>query len=114
LTSDGAAAEKLAASYLQQNGLVLLESNFSCRFGEIDLILQDAGVIVFAEVRLRTHSSFGGAAASITPAKQARIVKAAQIYLQQLHRQPQCRFDVLLLHGLDVQQIEWIRNAFEA
>lgn len=114
MTGDGAAAEKLAASYLQQNGLVLLESNFRCRFGEIDLILQDAGVIVFAEVRLRTNSSFGGAAASVTPAKQARIVKAAQLYIQTLRHQPQCRFDVLLLNGLDVRRIEWIRNAFEA
>lgn len=114
MTGNGAVAEKLAAAYLQQNGLVLLESNFRCRFGEIDLILQDAGVIVFAEVRLRTHGSFGGAAASITLPKQARIVKAAQVYLQKLNRQPPCRFDVVLMNGLDVQQIAWIKNAFEA
>lgn len=114
MSGNGAAAEKLAAAYLQQNGLVLLESNFSCRFGEIDLILQDAGVIVFVEVRLRTHGSFGGAAASITLPKQARIVKAAQMYLQKLSRQPQCRFDVVLLNRLDAEKIEWIKNAFEA
>ncbi len=113
MKGDGALAEKLAAAYLQKNGLVLLESNFSCRFGEIDLILQDADVMVFAEVRLRKNADFGGAAASITPAKQARIMKAAQLYLQTLSRQPACRFDAVLLDGLDTNRIQWIKNAFE-
>lgn len=99
--------------YLQRHGLILLKTNFHCRFGEIDLILQDADVIVFAEVRLRTNHYFGGAAASITQAKQARIVKAAQLYLQELSSQPPCRFDVVLLDKLDVQRIEWVKNAFE-
>lgn len=114
MKGDGAAAEGLAAMYLQKNGLVLLESNFRCRFGEIDLILQDAGMLVFAEVRLRSNASFGGAAASITPGKQARIVKAAQVYLQGLSHPPPCRFDVVLLDGLEAQRMEWIKHAFEA
>lgn len=113
MKGDGAAAEKLAAAYLQENGLVLLESNFRCRFGEIDLILRDADVMVFAEVRLRKNTDFGGAAASITPAKQSRIMKAAQLYLQGLSRQPPCRFDAVLLDGLDARRIQWIKNAFE-
>lgn len=114
MKGDGAVAESLAAAYLQRNGLRLLESNFRCRFGEVDLIFQDADAVVFVEVRLRTNSSFGGAAASITSTKQARITKAAQMYLQALDHQPPCRFDAILLDGLDSQRIEWIKNAFEA
>jgi putative endonuclease len=110
---DGPAAEKLAAEFLQRNGLRLIESNFRCRFGEVDLILRDGSTIVFAEVRLRSHPGFGGAAASITQAKQARIVSTAQFYLQQHRTNLPCRFDAVLLDSLDAKRVEWIRNAFE-
>jgi putative endonuclease len=113
LKNDGAQAEKLAADFLQRNGLRLIESNFRCRMGEIDLILKDGATLVFAEVRLRSNERFGGAAASITAAKQARITCAAQIYLQQNHTDAPCRFDAVLLDSLDAGRIEWIKNAFE-
>jgi len=113
LTSDGAQAEKLAADFLQRNGLRLIESNYRCRAGEIDLILKDGATLVFAEVRLRSNAGFGGAAASITAAKQAKIVRTAQLYLQQHHIDAPCRFDALLLDSLDAGRIEWIKNAFE-
>ena len=113
MKSGGDAAERLAAAYLEQKGLRLLETNFRCRMGEIDLILRDGAELVFAEVRLRTNSAFGGAAASITAAKQARIVHAAQSYLQQKHLDLPCRFDAVLLDSLDADRIEWIKNAFE-
>jgi len=114
LKGDGPAAEKLAADFLQRNGLRLIESNFRCRAGEIDLILRDGDTIVFAEVRLRSNSAFGGAAASITPAKQARIVHAAQYFLQHARSdQSPCRFDAVLLDSLDITRVEWIKNAFE-
>jgi putative endonuclease len=112
MKDDGLAAEKLAAQFLQQNGLRLLESNFRCRFGEIDLILQDSEVIVFVEVRLRSSPNFGGAAASITSSKQAKIARAAQIYLQQHNSRAPCRFDVILLESL-ASTPQWIKNAFE-
>lgn len=70
----GVLAEQLAAKYFQQQGLTLLQANYSCRFGEIDLILLDGDTHVFAEVRLRSGSAFGGAAASIDARKQAKIV----------------------------------------
>jgi putative endonuclease len=108
--SDGIAAEQLASEFLQRNGLQLIESNFRCRFGEIDLILRDGTTLVFVEVRLRSNQHFGGAAASVTLAKQGRIVRAAQIYLQQQLRESACRFDVVLLDG--ERRIEWIKNAF--
>lgn len=113
MKDNGAQAEKLAADYLQRNGLRLIASNYRCRMGEIDLILKDGATLVFAEVRLRSNAHFGGAAASITPAKQARISRAAQIYLQQSNIDAPCRFDAVLLDGLDAGRIEWIKNAFE-
>ena len=110
----GALAEQLAAQYLQQHGLKLLQANYRCRFGEIDLILQDGDTHVFAEVRLRSGSAFGGAAASIDARKQAKLVRTAQHYLSGFQRIPPCRFDAILLQSTDINQIEWIKNAFTA
>lgn len=108
----GVLAEQLAAKYFQQQGLTLLQANYSCRFGEIDLILLDGDTHVFAEVRLRSGSAFGGAAASIDARKQAKIVRTAQHYLSSLQRIPPCRFDAILMQSTDINRIEWIKNAF--
>lgn len=108
----GAEAEQLAASYLQRQGLTLVETNYRCRFGEIDLILRDGPTLVFAEVRQRSRGDFGGAAASIDGRKQQRIILAAQHYLSTLSRMPPCRFDAVLLDG--AAQIEWMKDAFRA
>lgn len=108
----GAAAEQLAAAFLHRQGLKLVETNYRCRFGEIDLICNDQNTLVFVEVRLRGNEAFGGAAASITASKQRKLVLAARHYLQQLRAFPACRFDVVLLRGLRDNDIEWIRNAF--
>jgi putative endonuclease len=109
----GDAAEALAASFLARHGLRVLERNWRVRGGEIDLICVDRGCLVFVEVRLRTNSHFGGAAASITTAKQRRIVLAARHYLAGKREQP-CRFDAVLLDGLSETRLEWIKNAFAA
>lgn len=108
----GAEAEQLAATFLQRHGLKLVETNYRCRFGEIDLVCKDQNTLVFVEVRLRGSDAFGGAAASITAGKQHKLVLAARHYLQQLRTSPACRFDVVLLRGLRDNDIEWIRNAF--
>ena len=117
----GLEAEKLAATFLANHGLKLVMQNYHCRFGEIDLIMQDSSTLVFVEVKLRSSSQFGGAAASITPQKQQKLILTAQHYLQQhVKNQSQiaCRFDAILMHRAnlkptDLQHIEWIRNAFE-
>lgn len=109
----GEQAERLAAGYLKRNGLDLIESNYRCRFGEIDLVLQDRDTLVFAEVRLRGSKRFGGAAESVDARKQARLIAAARHYLSGRKETP-CRFDVLLLDRLDDSAIEWIRDAFAA
>lgn len=110
----GAQAEQTAARYLQQHGLTLLQANYRCRFGEIDLILRDGETLVFAEVRLRSRSDFGGAAASIDRRKQGKLIRSAQLYLASLTLLPPCRFDALLLLSADgAEGVEWIKNAFE-
>jgi putative endonuclease len=109
----GALAETLAAQFLARQGLRLLERNFRVRGGEIDLICMDRDSLVFVEVRLRGRQDFGGAAASIGAAKQRRIVSAARHYLAGKAERP-CRFDVVLLDGLDAARIEWLRDAFAA
>jgi len=109
----GLAAEKLAATFLMQQGLKLLCSNFHCAYGEIDLIMQEGNTLVFVEVRLRTNAKFGSAAASITPQKQQKLIRTAQYYLQQHASRLACRFDAVLLNGYNSEQPEWLRNAFE-
>lgn len=112
----GLEAEKLAATFLVSHGLKLVTQNYHCRFGEIDLIMQDAKTLVFVEVKLRSSSQFGGANASITPQKQQKLILTAQHYLQthsHAMAEPACRFDAILMNKADLQHIEWIRNAFE-
>lgn len=107
----GTKAEAVAAAWLQRRGLRLIEQNWRCRFGELDLVLLDGPVVVIAEVRLRSSSRFGGAAASIDRRKQRKLAAAAQIYLSRRPSCP-CRFDVVLMDGAGTDGIEWIRNAF--
>lgn len=114
-TRTGQMAENAAARFLEQRRLAVLARNYRCRGGEIDLVCRDGRTLVFVEVRLRRNAGFGGAAASITAAKQRRIVLAAQHYLAASGKHdPDCRFDCVLIGGADGQRIEWIRNAFSA
>lgn len=108
--ADGAQAEALAAAFLAQRGLVVVERNWRRRCGELDLIARDGDMLVFVEVRLRRRGNFGGAAASITTAKQARLIKAAGLYLAKFAHAPPCRFDAILCDALDLTAIEWIRD----
>jgi putative endonuclease len=106
----GAHAERLAAEFLVARGLVIVTRNFRTRRGEIDLIARDGTTLVFVEVRLRRSQYFGGAGASITHAKCARLTKAAQAYLATLRHEPPCRFDAVLLDSLESPRIEWERD----
>ncbi|MBZ0093478.1 MAG: YraN family protein [Burkholderiales bacterium] len=108
----GAKAEDAAAAYLERQGLKILNRNYRCRYGEIDLICRDGSTLVFVEVRLRTSARYGGAAASITSKKQGRLLTAARHYLSSLGSMPECRFDALLIEELQTGQMQWIRNAF--
>ena len=110
----GAAAESLAARFLEAHGLAIVERNFRRRRGEIDLVARDGDVLVFVEVRLRSRRDYGGAAASITAAKRARWMAAAGLYLASLPRTPPCRFDAVLLDALDASRIEWLKDVMSA
>lgn len=111
----GDAAEDAALQYLEKANLRLLERNYRTPGrggGEIDLIMRAPdGTLVFVEVRQRHNTSHGGAGASVSSAKQRRIVFAARHYLTRLREPPPCRFDVVLLeHG----GIQWMQAAFDA
>lgn len=107
----GQLGEDAALAYLQRHGLKLVERNFLCKGGELDLVMQDGDVLVFVEVRKRADRNHGDAAASVTPTKQKRLITAAQHYLQRYRMPPACRFDVIAIDG---DETEWIRNAITA
>ncbi len=114
----GDSAEDRALAYLQQQGLTLVQRNYRLAGGprqrgaEIDLILRDAdGTLVFVEVRARRVHGHGGAAGSVSVAKQQRIVRAAQHYLMRLATLPPCRFDVV---AIEDEELQWLPGAFGA
>ncbi len=111
-TSIGRSAEDRALRYLEEAGLQLVQRNFRCRSGEIDLIMQDGRAVVFVEVRMRRHSRYGGAAGSIDASKLRRIHSAASLWLRIHRRQDQARIDVVTLDGerADTARIDWIRG----
>jgi putative endonuclease len=94
----GQTGEDLACAYLQQHGLQIVERNFRCRAGEIDIIARDRGVVAFVEVKERTGASHGTAVEAVTVAKRTRIVRAARLYAAQhaLSESP-LRFDVVAI-----------------
>lgn len=114
--SIGSQAERIAESHLLQNGLKTLARNFSCRLGELDLIMQDGDDIVFVEVRYRSSDRFGGPIASVDFKKQKKLWAAAETYLQKNPKLRKCnqRFDVIGVAGnMDNSKhsIEWLQNA---
>ena len=113
----GDAGEDLAIAHLQAAGLTLVARNVKTKGrggGEVDLVMQEAGCLVFVEVRARASAHAGGAAASITKTKQRRVALAARYYLQQRYGArplPTCRFDVVTI---EAEKLTWIKAAFDA
>jgi len=114
----GTAAEDRALQHLRQQGLQLVVRNYqvargpSARGGEVDLIMHAPdGTLVFVEVRARSNRQHGGAAASVSARKRARIVLAAQHYLLRYRSPPPCRFDLVAIDG---EQLSWLEAAFDA
>ena len=109
--------EDLAVKYLLQAGLTVLQRNFRCKLGEIDIICNQGEQLVFVEVRYRSHPAYGSPAASVTRSKQLKIIRTAQFYLQgrRALRDKICRFDVLALtpHKSCAEvNVQWLKNAF--
>ncbi|WAJ70095.1 YraN family protein [Catenovulum adriaticum] len=110
----GQGYEKAAETFLAKKGVTTIERNFNCKLGEIDLICQAGETLVFVEVRYRNNKSHGGAASSISPAKQRKVKKAALFYLQQQNinvNHCAIRFDVVTIDG-EITNLNWIKNAF--
>ena len=109
----GKSKEKLACQYLEEKGFQLIEKNYYCRRGEIDLIMRDHDFLVFIEVRYRKNDHFGSALESINYHKQKRLIFTAKHYLQQTRTPLASRFDVVAISGNnDNLSINWIENAF--
>lgn len=108
----GQTAEDMACAFLRRRGLRLIERNYRCPRGEIDLVMQDGEQLVFVEVRYRRGGAFGGPQESITAKKQARLLAAARHYLATHSGDPACRFDVIALSGEGYETLDWIRDAF--
>lgn len=106
----GKKAEDIACSFLQRNGLVLIERNYHCRYGEIDLIMQDTDTLVFVEVRYRKIATFGSAIETVDSHKQRKIIFTANYYLQKHPGNQPIRFDVVTL--APQHEPDWIINAF--
>jgi len=114
----GEDAEAACCAYLKSQGLKLVEKNFSCRHGEIDIIMLDKKTLIFVEVRFRKNNLFGGGLESITTAKQRKLRMTAELFLQQNTRYENARFDVVSMsknnQTSDKQQyrFDWITDAF--
>ena len=114
----GSFGEDAACKYLKKQGYKIVGRNFSCRFGEIDIIAQDRRYVAFVEVKLRKNADFGRAAEYVTAAKQRRVIMAAQFWLAKNKTTLQPRFDVVEVYapqGLDTArpEIHHIEDAYE-
>lgn len=112
----GQRGERVAEQYLRRKGYKLVERNYRCPTGEVDLILLDRRVIVFVEVKTRSDHSFGTPLEAVEIRKQHRVIRAAQYFLNQkgLHHR-EARFDVIGISWPQSEPIvEHIQNAFDA
>ena len=113
----GAWGEDIAAEHLRANGYTIIERNFSCRLGEVDIIAEGGGYLVFAEVKLRKDWRFAEAREFVDSKKQEKIIKTARYYLMKHDTDLPVRFDVIEIYGApgsgEKPQIGHIENAFE-
>ena len=114
-TYGGQEVEKLASAYLSQHHLTIIEFNFSCKCGEIDLIMQEKDTIVFVEVRYRRSNAYGSSIETVDRRKQQKLLKTAEFYLQKKYQHSPCRFDVIGAH-IDYEsgklRFDWVKYAF--
>jgi putative endonuclease len=109
----GRLAERQARNYLEQQGLIWVDSNYRCPQGEVDIIMRDRNTLVFVEVRYRAAPDYGSPVETVITQKQRRLIKAAWHYLLENNfvEKINCRFDIV---GLSPdQEICWLQNAFE-
>ena len=106
----GTVQEQRVAGWLKQHGYDIVEHNFSCRFGEIDLIARKGGYLIFVEVKYRSDTGKGLPQEAVDYRKQRKISRVADYYLMCKHMMGlPCRFDVIAILGEDIQ---WLKDAF--
>lgn len=108
-------AEEIACRYLVSKGLLLVEKNFFCRFGELDLIMKEKDSLVFVEVKYKKNQDFASCISAVTEKKQKKVKQTALYYLHknQLFEKIACRFDVVTLCGnISCPEISWLPSAF--
>ncbi|MDX1644038.1 MAG: YraN family protein [Thermoanaerobaculia bacterium] len=131
----GTSAEDLGVDWLARNGYEIVERNVSSRYGELDLVARHDDTLCFVEIKARATGSFGSPLEAVTPAKQRRITRCAEAYLQRSGWRGACRFDVLgmcwgrsesggrdtdpsAVRAVDAEEAEWrfelVRDAFPA
>lgn len=110
----GAIAEAVTAQHLQQAGIRIIERNYRCKLGEIDIIGFDREVLVFIEVRQRRRGDYGNGLDSVTRSKQQKVIRAARLYLleRKFFDNHPCRFDIVSVNSAD--ELDWIKDAFQA
>lgn len=110
----GSETETAACHWLEQQGLLIIERNFRCKPGEIDIVARDQDTLVFVEVRQRSHRNFGDGFSSVNYRKQQKLIRAARWYLQErkFFDQYPCRFDIVSARS--TTDLEWIKDAFQA
>jgi len=116
VNEDGRRGEDLACRHLRRQGLKIVERNYGCRAGEVDIVARDRDTIVFVEVKERADDSHGGAVEAVTPAKRRRVIKAAQRWAS-AHGESESlmRFDVVAIDWPDDEPVvRHERGAFDA
>ena len=113
----GAWGERQAARFLIRKGFTLTAHNYHCRWGELDLIMEDPAYLVFVEVKLRKNARYGTPGEYVTPRKQEKLRMTAQAYLQEFPTEKQPRFDVVEIYAPKGQEtnpvaVHHIENAF--
>lgn len=115
----GEDAEAACCSYLRSQGLKFISRNYSCRHGEIDLIMLDKKLLVFVEVRYRKNNVYGGGLESITFSKQEKLRRTAELFLQENSQYKNARFDVVSMskntqtkNSKQQYTYDWVTDAF--
>ncbi len=110
----GRRGEDLALARLEKHGYIVRERNWRCPAGEIDIVAEDGGCLVFVEVRTRRGRAFGTPEESVTPTKQAKLVKVARTYLQEHSWEGDWRIDVVAVEMTSrgrLLRVDLIKNA---
>lgn len=106
----GRRGEDRAVAYLRTCGYQILERNFRCRLGELDIIAREGDTLAFVEVRTRSHGRQGSALEAVSPTKQRQVARVASYYLTSRRLEAAtCRFDVV---GITGEHVELVRDAF--